>query len=308
MKIKGSLSILGFVGAMLASGESHALTIVLNRVNAGKSFPGSATNWSPVVAPDVAFMHPTPTSTLTADIRSLTVMRAAADYWQTVYTFSPNDVLTIYWGFLDRAQMGGSNVLAKARINTINGIGLITVGSIGLNKNPGGNPAANGWYVDTNPATWSEYPNGGVVHSTNIPYFGHPGRYVEDERFTDQNNSGVGDTLWQDMFTFVLHEMGHMLGMSTGLPRYNSQVSPDNDIDVTAPRPIPGLQWMSTGGHLTYSGQPQSLMFPTGQPGRRKWPSQGDISCIAQIEGWWVGSWGAGGGGVQGLAANEPPH
>jgi hypothetical protein len=136
-----------------------------------------------------------------------------------------------------------------------------------------------------------------------IPYWRKPGREVEIGRFTETNASGHASH--RDLYTIMLHEFGHLLGMAWNSWRYGSETA-DGDIDVVTWHVNPGLSWLSESSHITYAGNPNVLMFPRVPAGHRRWPSQADISCLSQISGWWTTSWGDGGGGVTGLAANNP--
>lgn len=296
--MKRIISLVALATSVAIARPSAALDIRLTYVPEGSNIPGMNVK---NLGPDANFCHPN-AGIYNAWFAAL-VVQAAADYWETIYTYPGGDILNISWGFLDTSSFDSPLHAAKARvILPLSSFGVPTNGSIAFNRNK----PNDGFYIDHDPATWNEYPSGGRVTSSNIPYHNRPGQYVEDGRYTDV--STLGDTRWTDLYTTALHEIGHLLGMSQGVPRYVNEVA-DGDIDVTPWRPIPGLAWMSSGGHLTYSSPTfHALMTNRSQAGRRKWPSQADISCISQISGWWVGSWGLGGGGVQGLAANNPPN
>jgi hypothetical protein len=264
--------------------EAHALTIMLQEASVGSTFPNGDT----VQSANTACLFPS-----TGNYRA--VIQAAANYWGTIYTLPYT--ITVTWGFATLA----SNVNARSNGTHLQasgaGAGIIDQGFLEINRS---NNAC--FYIDSNTNTYSEYPSGRST-SEQIPYFNQPGKTVEVGRWTDVSTSG--NTTHQDLFYTVLHELGHILGLAPFTYRYSNEVT-DGDIDVTSPRPCPSLSWMSSGGHLTYSGNPRMLMFPSGVAGQRVWPSQADISTISQIEGWWTTSWGSGGGGVTGTAANNP--
>ena len=272
--------------AMSISSRSYAITIVLNEAAVGSTLPSSN---HVVVAADTSCMYPS-----NGNYRA--VIRAAANYWQTIYTL-PYTV-TITWGFVNLGSGTNAATVGTHLQQGGSAAGTIDQGTLALNSKPG--PC---WYIDSNANTWGEFPSSGAVTSAQIPYNGRPGQMVEVGRFT--NVSASGNTSHKDLFSTVLHELGHLLGMTPHTWRYTNEVT-DGDIDVVSWHVCPGLSWLSSGGHLIFAGNPRLLMSPTGPNGRREWPSQGDISTISQISDWWTTSWGAGGGGVTGVAANNP--
>jgi hypothetical protein len=276
---------------LLAPSPAKAITIILEEVRAGQVFPvGNSRRALSASDANTAYMWPS-----SGDYRR--VVRAAADYWERIYTLP--FVITISWGFAEGAALNAP--LAQAwRFLIQSGTradGLVTHGVIAINRSP---PA--GWYVDYDCETWSEYPG---TRSDAIPYWQQPGKAVEHSRYTEYSSNVNASRV--DLFTTVLHEMGHVLGLLTDTPRYDNEVS-DGDIDVVPPRPAAKISWTSSGGHLTHPDSPFGLMAPGIQPGRRKWPSQADISCIAEVSDWWTTSWGDGGGGVTGVAAQNPTN
>lgn len=276
---------LSFCLISASAAPSYATTFVLQEAAIGTNFPGR-----PEVAVGVNANCIFPRGN---SVRR--VVQAAADYWASIYTLPYN--ITLTWGFASLS----SNIGAQAGVVSLQqsgaGAGLINAAYLEINTNP-----SNCWYVDSVPTSFWEFPNG-VVTSQAIPYWNQPGREVEVGRFTGVSTSG--DPAHSDLYTSVIHEMGHLLGMSSGTWRYTNEVV-DNDIDVVTWHVNAGLSWLSWSAHLTAWQNPNVLMW-TGIPvGQRRWPSQADISCISQISGWWTTSWGDGGGGVTGLAANNP--
>lgn len=299
MKNLAAKSFTALAALALAAAPCHALTVICNYVPVGSTIPGIGT--SRAINP--ALCHPDGGASIDLLMFKHTVL-AGAIYWTGIYTFSTSDTLTIDYGLCDASNLPTGAVAGSGPSGFVTsgpGTGNINRCSLGIS-------VSHNFYLDPDTYTWNEYGTGAVT-STNVAYPGHPGQFVEDERFT--TSGGAGDASFSDLFDIVMHEIGHELGMSSGSTKYNNETL-DGDIDVTAGRPIPGISWLSNDhrGHLTYTGQPHSLMYPNDQTGQRKWPSQADISCIAQIEGWWVGAWdwAPGGGGPQGLAANNPPH
>jgi len=98
---------------------------------------------------------------------------------------------------------------------------------------------------------------------------------------------GAGAAAGFDLFTILLHEIGHVLGSGpNAFPDYA-----DGDVDVTAPRPLAGLSLPVAGGccHLdTPAGDfdLEPVMFPFIDPGERRWISDADLLFVAQGGGW----------------------
>jgi len=284
----------------LAAVPCHALTITYNYVPVGTNFPTFSTNnfgISQATPVSGGFLHPDQTGLNL--LRINTILVRAGDYWGTIFT--ENRSLTIDWGFCLQANLPtGANAGSYPTAWTSGGqpSGNISRGSLAIST-------TQHFFIDYTPTSWSEYP------AVEVRYIPHPSVVgnIEYARFTGTVTSG--NPANQDLYSIFLHEIGHLLGMSTSSGKYNSETSADHDIDVTGTRPIAGVSWNVSGSHLSTAWNGTVLQYGLMRSiftGRREWPTQSDISCIAQIQNWYVESWGAGGGGMQTPDANWIVH
>lgn len=94
---------------------------------------------------------------------------------------------------------------------------------------------------------------------------------------TVATGSAVGRT---DLFSVVLHEIGHSLGLSAANTSFTAE-NGDLDIDVVAPRPFAGSTIPTiSGAHLNIA---TALMFPSIGTGIRREFSAVDILANAEI-------------------------
>ena len=138
-------------------------------------------------------------------------------------------------------------------------------------------PVAHDWFVDSTPGLNEEYTTPEVVYAS------LGGTLVN---YSVGLTGGVGAADGFDLFTTLLHEIGHALTFID--PNVFVDYA-DGDVDVTAPRPLAGLQIPLSGAHLGtpagYTGL-NPLMFPTLEPGERRFISDVDLLFVAQGGKW----------------------
>ena len=181
------------------------------------------------------------------------VFAAAANLWELAILDDATVAIDYYWD-------PGSDPLGYT-----DGI------SIGI---PRGNP----WFVDATPDTSEEYSSAtqanAALDGTTLNY---------GVGFT----GGIGAAVGFDLFTVLVHEIGHILSFG---PNAFSDWA-DGDADITSPRPLAGLSLPVAGGccHLDtplgYSGI-DPVLFPFLAAGERRLISDADLLFVAQGGEW----------------------
>ena len=128
------------------------------------------------------------------------------------------------------------------------------------------------WFVDATPTNASEYTTfatpsndfGGGVINTGRNYTG-----------------GTGFAVNTDLFSVVLHEIGHALGLSAANTSFQAECV-DSDVDVTAPRPNAGsaIPTFGCNAHINFANV---LMNQSIGTGLRDLISAADILANCQI-------------------------
>jgi hypothetical protein len=148
-----------------------------------------------------------------------------------------------------------------------NGVGVIGI------------PTSADWFVDMTPETSEEYTTAASgtanVGGTSLNY---------GVGFTGGSGAAVGF----DLFTVLLHEIGHVLSYG---PNAFADWGGDNDADITSPRPLAGLSLPVPTGccHLGlpagYAGL-TPLMYPFLESDERRLISDADLLLVAQGGDW----------------------
>jgi hypothetical protein len=139
-------------------------------------------------------------------------------------------------------------------------------------------PNVHDWFVDATPETSEEYTTPEIAYAT---LDGIAVNYGSG--FT----GGLGAAGGYDLFTILLHEIGHVLAFG---PDAFADYA-DGDVDVTAPRPVSGLSIPVANGccHVAvpdgYTGV-YPLLFPFVDVGERRFISDADLLFVAQGGGW----------------------
>ena len=210
-----------------------------------------------------------------------TLMEAAAVYWEDIIA-DTGDTLEIRFFYHDF----GDTTAADTLITAVSG-GKPTACRIRVDSTP-----AEGWYIDATPWDHDEYD----MTQTLV------GELLSGDRSDWYNDyppdllevSFAGDALLTapidaqddtDMFTTLLHEMGHGLGMISntaageiGDGDYDFRTDQVWGATVAAEYNAPGAAY-----HLAAE---DTLMFPVGFPGRRLLPSATDVLSISGAVDW----------------------
>jgi len=188
------------------------------------------------------------------------VFGAAARYWELALLDDVDVVIDYYWDF-------NSGPLAFSG-GDANG-GFIVINTSGID-----------WFVDATPGTDEEFTGplvrdfallGGVAVNYGVGVTG-----------------GTGAADGTDLLSVLIHEIGHIL--RGGSPDAVADEA-DGDVDVTAPRPLAGLEIPVTPGgfHLArpagYTGL-DPILFPFIDVGERRFISDADLLYVAQGGNW----------------------
>jgi len=215
------------------------------------------------------------------------IMVAAADYWTDV--IKDDHVLNVTYGYQDL----NNAILSNSQIQTIAPNGHASQGAIAFDTQ-NINGTLRPWYFDPTPKTDDGFSMKQILvadlpPSTTALYFeGTPPGQLEvgySGNFFPSNNNGE-----IDLYTIALHEIGHILGMSTNLPSYASEIAGDNTIDFS-PGYLDGNfveahLFSTTGDGRAFLRASDALMSPGYGNGDRNLPSATDIFAVASGGNW----------------------
>jgi large exoprotein involved in heme utilization and adhesion len=187
---------------------------------------------------------------------------AAVAYWESA--FADPFTLTIEYGWFPRdgGTTGTHRLVSEGGTPHRETAGTIAIDSDGSTI----------WFADPTPddssefATFTEFTSDLGGGSMNV------GR-----EFTGAS----GPAVRHDLFSTVLHEIGHALGLSSANNAYVAEGG-DGDVDITAPLPFAGgsLPLNAGDAHLNLA---HALLRSSRPSGVRRYASEADILALAQI-------------------------
>ena len=202
------------------------------------------------------------------------IAEAAANYWEDLIKDNHNLTVTISY-----TNSFSDNRIAEWSETNESG-GRPTAGRIKFRS-------STAWYFDTTPYDHSEYNMQQTIFrnqpgSDLINFNGNPPQTLETAYVGAalQNAPDAAKTA-TDVFSVMLHEMGHGVGMSLALSTCNTELN-DDEFDLLSSQLNGAVMsvaaGLDTGAHLL---NPQTLMSASIPAGLRRLPSALDVLAIA---------------------------
>ncbi len=186
------------------------------------------------------------------------VFDAAADWWESVILDSHTITVNIGWGTLT------GNTAAQTAVSS----GAIPFTSATMTFDNDGSTA---FFLDATPRDNTEY-----TAYTNFPADLGGGVLSEGRVFSGATGPAVARF---DLFSVVLHELGHALGFvdfpGAGLPMPDPLV-------IQSPLPHAGTTVQTSASHIDSTAHPNALLVSSVRPSIRRYPSDIDILGTAQ--------------------------
>jgi hypothetical protein len=238
-----------FAALAIAASQAHGITIVRNFVSSGNPFPGGVGNAG-------GAGNTAGGGTFNA------LFNAAADYWESAILDTHTVTLHYGWQSLSGGTLGVHNLLSEGGTPHRETAGVIRFD----------NDAGTAWFSDATPLHHGEF-------NTFTASTGNFGGGILNTGRVYTNATGFASGRY-DLFSVMLHEIGHSLGLSSANDAFIAG-NGDLDIDVTSPRPFAGSQIPTvSGAHLNVS---TAAMWPSVSQSVRKLLSATDILANAQI-------------------------
>jgi hypothetical protein len=212
---------------------------------------------------------------------------AAVDSYYTDIFEDGDHSLTINFWYQDLTNLGDHDFISADGNNREN------VANIKIDTNLGVGGALRNYFFDPTPTDNSEFTMTQTlwrdIGGTNqADWFNSAGTIPDtfETSFTGVANGGGPAAGMTDMFSLVLHEVGHALGMSGASPATQAEAGVDSDYDFNSNFIFGANLAADTRdqpsdfiGHLD---NPNALMFPSlGGTGTRKLPSHADLLAMA---------------------------
>ncbi|MGD9720302.1 MAG: PEP-CTERM sorting domain-containing protein [Pirellulales bacterium] len=191
------------------------------------------------------------------------LVAAAVTYWQNAY--ADPFTLTLEYGWFPRS---GSTTGTHSLLTEGGSPHRELSASLAFDSDQ-----STIWFVDPTPADNSEF-------ALYQEYYSNLGGGIMN--VGREYTNGTGDASRHDLFSTVLHEMGHALGLSASNNAYVAETSVDTDIDLTSPRAYAGAAIPVNAGdaHLNLT---HPLMRSSRPSAVRRLASEADILANAQI-------------------------
>jgi hypothetical protein len=206
------------------------------------------------------------------------IFNAAADRWELA--IRDEHVVVLHFGWSGIGCLGAEHYLQNQGGSPNRETeGTIYFDNLGFQTGCPTCPCGQ-WYMDPTPWLNEEFANfveefadagGGLVNVTRM------------------FSGATGDAALpnEDFYSVALHEIGHALGLSVGNAAFQAE-SGDHDIDVTAPRPLPGTTIPLASNNAGVTSHIESSIYngplmASVNPGTRKFLTGLDILANAQL-------------------------
>ena len=230
--------------------------------NTNSSTPGTTTTASPPTAinnwPPATTSSPPLTSTDPVFAAATADVSAALNLWQQQLAFPDTLSIDVQVGTL----AGGE--LAESALTRFDASGQPTGGVITIDPNANG----RGWYLDANPLSNRAYS----ISLAASAFVAVPGSPAARK---------------YDLFTAILHEIGHLEGLIHGFAGFDQHLVASGGNEQFVGASFSALL-SNDGSHLDSQAQPYDLMNASLAPGVRKLPSALDAQILDTARS---GSW-----------------
>ena len=214
------------------------------------------------------------------------IMQAAANYWEGMIL--GNHVVDITYGYLNLDLP----ILGQADVQGFDmATGRPTVGAVAFDTINNANGEEREWFFDTTPTNHSEFSMHQVLvrdlntQAQNLYYNGSPPELLEVGFWGDYIDADQGT----DMLTVALHEIGHILGLSSELPNFDNQTAADGDFDFS-PSFVNGASvaaaWFAEDDQDHIRASDATMTSGFARNGDRNLPGATDVFAIASVGGW----------------------
>lgn len=251
-KLSSTLKCLALGGVLVFSGNASALTINSTFISGGNSFSGGL-GVAGAAGASVGG------GTLTS------IFEAAEDWWEAA--IHDTHTVSIEYGW---QGLGGGTLGVHALISQGGAPNRETAAVIRFDNDG----SSGAWFADATPKGNSEYT---TFTQTSQDFGG--GNLNKGRVYTGATGDATGR---YDLFSVVLHEIGHSLGLSGANIAFQAE-NVDRDIDVTGPRPFSGSALPTEPSGTAHLNIGTSLMWPFSSPGQRVMLSSADILANCQI-------------------------
>lgn len=198
--------------------------------------------------------NPVVNDLLSAELTSISI--AAVDYWLAQIAPGAPQQFIFRIEDLAEAQIGAAQV---TRVNSQN---LATSGIVTVDTNAAG----VGWFIDHNLENDAEFDT----------------QLAGDALQAVEGSAAYGK---YDLYTVLLHELGHIFGFDANNNRFQQFLTTENGSPVFTTADGTKVTLSADGNHISDTAHPEQLMNAYLAPGVRRLPGELDIKVIQSVRG-----------------------